>query len=79
MVTATCTYGDGPDVMIDLEDKRFVLYETPQHFNPPMGDYKHGVVNKGSYDLTHEEALRLGHDLIAAAKAAEKLEKDLNN
>jgi hypothetical protein len=74
MIDATCTWGDGPDVMMTFKDYRFVLYEDPKHTKPPQGDYAHGYVTKGSTDLTADEALILAARLIDAANNAKELD-----
>lgn len=75
MKKATCTWGDGPDVLLALENDWFVLYEDPKHQAPPRGDYLHGYVTKGSMDLTAAEALTLAAHLEAAANQALELER----
>jgi len=72
---ATCTWGDGPDVILTIDGERFILYEDPQHIEPTKGDFKHGFVRKGSTDLTADEAEALGHQLINAAAQARGLDK----
>ena len=74
MKKATCTWGDGPDVMLTLEDDWFVLYEGPKHQSPPRGDYLYGYVTKGSTDLTADEALELAAQLTSAANSAKELD-----
>jgi len=74
MIKATCTWGDGPDVMLTFKDYRFVLYEDPKHTKPPQGGYAYGYVTKGSTDLTADEALMLAARLIDAANAAKELD-----
>ena len=74
MKKATCTWGDGPDVLLSLEDDWFVLYEDPKHQAPPRGDYQHGYVTKGSMDLTADEALALAAKLTEAANSAKELD-----
>ena len=75
MKKATCTWGDGPDVLLSIEDDNFMLYEDPKHNKPPQGDPAHGFVTKGSMCLTADEALELAAELEAAANNA----KDLDN
>lgn len=81
MKRVSCTWGDGPDVFLSLEDDVFVLYEEPKHTKPPQGDYTHGYVTKGFTNLTADEALALADDLTEAAKQAKELDsicKDLD-
>lgn len=70
---AAYTWGEGPDVMVTLEDCSFILYEKPQHQKPPRGDYIHGFVTKGSFDLTAKEARGFAFGLNEAARQAEDL------
>ncbi len=77
MIEAECTWGMGPDVMVRFKDQHFILYEKPKHNKPPRGDFKHGFVEQGSFDLTKEEALEFGDKLISAAKYAEELESQI--
>ena len=69
MINATCTWGEGPDVLLVLKDHHFVLYE-----NPTFGGYTHGVVTKGSTDLTVDEAESLAHDLLNAVAQCRELD-----
>lgn len=72
MIDATCTWGEGPDVMITFKDHHVVLHEDPKHHKPPQGDYTHGYVTYGTVDLTAKEALSLAASLIVAANAVEE-------
>ncbi len=72
---AVCTWGDGPDVLVDLNNTTVVLYEDPWSDPPPRGKWAHGCVSKGSFDLTAEEAKALAAELISAAEQAEHLDK----
>lgn len=72
---ATCTWGDGPDVLVDLNGTGVILYEDPKHHKPPRGDFKHGYITEGSFDLTAEEAEILSNELKTAAAAARSLDK----
>ena len=75
MKNASCTWGDGPDVLLDIKDDMFVLYEDPKHLLPSGGGYLHGYVTKGSMDLTAAEALTLAAHLEAAANQALELNR----
>jgi len=75
MMRAICTWGDGPDVMLTIDGERFILYEDVKYDEPPKGDCVHGHVNKGSMDLTANEAQALGYQLISAATQANGLNK----
>jgi len=72
MKKATCTWGDGPDVILDLKDDVFILYEDPIHVRSSS---IHGHVTKGSMDLTTDEALVLAGELEAAANNAKELDR----
>lgn len=69
-VHATCTWGHGPDVVLDVTDHIFILYE-----HPTMEGFRHGTVKRGSTDLTADEAIRLGNELVNAALHAKELEQ----
>jgi len=73
MKKATCTWGDGPDVLLSIKDDNFMLYEDPKHNKPPQGDPAHGYVTKGSMCLTADEALALSVELRLAAQDANDL------
>jgi len=75
MIKATCTWGDGPDVMLTFEDYIFVLYEAPKLVLPSGGAYLHGYVTKGSTDLTADQALILAAHLTDAANSAKELDR----
>ena len=77
MIRATCTWGDGPDVLIRLEDDSFVLYEKPRHRKAPQGDYVYGYVTCGSMELTADEALDLSIQLLEATRQAKQLDDSL--
>ena len=66
-IRATCTWGDGPDLILVLEGKPMMLFEAPYDRDKSM----HGFVSSGSLDLTAEEALELAAELTAAASEAE--------
>jgi len=72
MKRAACTWGDGPDVILDIKDDIFVLYEPPIHVKSSS---MYGHVTKGSMDLTADEALQLAADLEAAANNAKELDR----
>lgn len=75
MKSATCTWGDGPDVILALEDDYFMLYEDPKRNKPPQGSPAHGYVTKGSMDLTADEARILAAQLEAAANQCLELDR----
>lgn len=65
----TCTWGDGPDVLLSLDGHLMVLHEEPHDKEA----WTHGAVSDGSLDLTVEEAEELAHELIIAARGAREL------
>ncbi len=77
---ATCTWGDGPDVLLVLKNDgkgdALMAYEDPYHHPPPRGDCTHGYIRKGSICLTADQAEILGHQLIASAKQARDIDKE---
>jgi len=77
MINAECTWGEGPDIIMEFKDHGFILYEDPWNHPPPRGQFKHGCVSKGSCDLTAEEAEKLGYRLIEVAKQVRELEKSV--
>ena len=75
---ATCTWGVGPDVMVELKGTPIILSENPKHPKPPQSNFKHGYVTEGSFDLTAKEAETFADRLKEAAGQAKAYEKDLN-
>lgn len=74
---ASCTWGDGPDILLTLANTRVILWEAPKNDNMPQRvQYTYGYVTQGDADLTADEAEKLGHELIHAAKAARDLDKE---
>lgn len=77
---ASCTWGDGPDVLLVLEDDgegdALMAYEDPYFPKPPKGGAAHGYIRKGSMCLTATNAEALGHQLINSAKQAWELNKE---
>ena len=70
---ATCTWGDGPDVLVELDGSIIQLYETPGRFDWAV----HGTAGQGSICLTAKEAYAFAADLVIAAAHAESLERSL--
>jgi hypothetical protein len=68
---ASCTWGEGPDVILDLDGSLMVLYENPHDKEA----WTHGAISDGSLDLTAAEAEELGIQLITASKQARDLSK----
>lgn len=65
MIEAVCTWGYGPDVIVNFKDHGFILYEKPKYER-----WANGCVKNGSCDLTAKEAEELGYKLIEAARQA---------
>lgn len=74
-IKANCTWAEGPDIMIILNNTRIVLYEDIKLTN----NWKHGVCDNGSIDLTVEEAKELVISLQQSIKEVEKLEKSYSD
>lgn len=72
MINVQCTWGEGPDIMVEFKDEHFILYEKVN----PKG-WKHGFVKSGSFDLTADAAIQFANNLILAAKQAKQLENDI--
>jgi len=76
---AICTWGNGPDVLLVLEDDgkgdALMAYEEPYHPKPPRGDSVHGFIRKGSLCLTANEAEMLAGQLLSSAKQSRELDE----
>lgn len=74
-ITAHCTWGDGPDIILDNNGKSYILYDDPD-----MKDkFIHGISHKGSFDLSLQEAIELRNSLNIAIMNVEKIEKSVND
>ena len=71
MKKATCTWGDGPDVLLHFENDHCVIYDETIDFSR----FKHGSFTKGSMSLTADEALDLAKQLETAAHQVQDLEQ----
>ncbi len=76
-IKASCTWGDGPDVLVSFENHPFILHEGPKNDPPPRGQWFHGYVSVGSFDLTADQAIKLSYQLKAAARTARKLDQSI--
>ena len=74
-VRASCTWGEGPDVLLIIKSRELMLYEAPYHHKPPKGDSTHGFIRNGSLCLTALEARKLAHELNKSARGAEELDR----
>jgi hypothetical protein len=70
-VTASCTWGEGPDVLLINQGAEYMLYKDPHGFKHGV----HGFSSEGSVHLTAAEAKALAGDLLMAAGQAEGLDK----
>ena len=76
-IKVSCTWGDGPDVLITFENHPFILYEDAKNDSPPKGQWKHGYVSMVSFDMTAAQAEKLSYELRAAARTAKKLDTSI--
>jgi len=70
---ASCTWGDGPDVLVEVKGTNIVLYHDP------IGKdrWTHGIISEGSFDMTADEALRFADKLIFAARQAKEIDQSV--
>ena len=76
-IKVSCTWGEGPDVLVTFEDHPFILYEDAKNDPPPRGQWRHGYVSMGSFDMTADEAIKLSYQLKEAARNARNLDKSI--
>ncbi len=92
-ISANCTWGDGPDVLLVIEGRELLLYAAPRlpgpdnimnpidgsktNFGKKRAEKAQGYVNEGSLCLTAVEARTLANELNAAAKQAEDMGKEV--
>ncbi len=67
---ATCTWGDGPDVLIELKGTSVMCYEEPKDLDRAV----HGFVSQGSLDLSIKEADIFLVELAKAISWAKELQ-----
>ena len=67
-----CTWGEGPDIVIDLNGKTLVLFEKPI-----MKGWTYGIVKEGTMDFNLDEAKELLVQLDKAIKETERMKKEL--
>lgn len=88
-ISANCTWGDGPDVLLVLEGRELLLYAAPRlpgpdnimnpidgsktNFGKKRAEKAQGYVNEGSLCLTAVEARTLANQLNEAARRAETM------
>jgi hypothetical protein len=71
MIRATCTWGEGTDVLLVIEDHIVVAHEE----QILRDKFTHGAIKRGSADLTVDQAESLGHQLLNAVQACRELDK----
>lgn len=67
---ASCTIGDGPNIIVSLDGKELLLLEEPNRTN-----FKSGVVEHGQIELSVEEARNLVISLLSAIKQVQDFEE----
>lgn len=72
---ATCTWGDGPDVLVELAGTTLLLHETVAGKASEGGQLAHGCVKQGSLDLTADEAEVLAIQLLESARQARNMKE----
>lgn len=75
MIKVSCAWGEGPDVILTLENKPFMCYEPPTDLDKAIN----GFVYSGSMDLTQAQARELAADLLTAANACAELDEAYEN
>ena len=68
---ATCCWGEGPDVMLELKGSFVMLYEKPSGFDQGI----HGFVSEGSLEMTAKEARELAAQLTKAADESDEWDR----
>ena len=69
MIKTTCSWGEGEDILVTLEDHSFMLYEIPTYFDIST----HGYIKNGSLFLTAEEAKKLAQELLLLVDVVDEL------
>lgn len=72
---ALCTWGEGPDVLVEIDGTPILCYENPTDLNR----YTHGIIREGSFYLTVEEAKKLVGSLLMAISQTEELYQSYEN
>ncbi len=77
MIKAECTWGEGSDIMLVIEDEEFgfQIFKPIQHLDKST----HGYMTSGAMDLTKEQARKLAQSLLDAVNMADILEHDLKD
>jgi hypothetical protein len=76
-ICVSCTWGVGPDVLVTFKNFPFILYENPKNDAPPKGQWAHGYVSKGAFDMNIDEAEKFAALLSEAAQSAREIEKGI--
>lgn len=69
----TCTWGDGPDIILENKGETYILYDDTQKCG-----FSHGCSFKGSFDLTLEEAIELRNNLNMVILQVKELKECTN-
>ena len=69
MIKTTCSWGEGEDILVVLEDHPVLLYENPTDFDRS----KYGCIKNGSLFLTAEEAKKLAQELLLLVDVVDEL------
>ena len=72
MIKVSCTWGEGPDILLTFKEHGIVLYEDPDKTG-----FVHGHVNNASTDLRLDQAKLLVASLQMAIQHVEELEYSL--
>jgi hypothetical protein len=70
-IVVTCHSGHGPDVNVKFKEHMFILSEEPSNIEET---FPQGLVNKGSFQLTADEAEILAKQLLQASIEAKELD-----
>lgn len=67
-ITAQCTLGDGPDILVSIKEK-IILLEDAHEFDK----FKHGTCSNSQLDLNVKEARMLKAELELAIQHCEEM------
>ncbi|HUW48639.1 MAG TPA: hypothetical protein VMW36_07845 [Patescibacteria group bacterium] len=69
-IEATCTWGDGPDILLSSKDWKIVNHSPTED----LDKWTHGTQKHWSTDLTRDEAVSLIFHLQSAVERVDELE-----
>lgn len=72
MIKTICSWGEGEDILVVLEDHPVLLYENPTDFDRA----KYGQVKNGSLFLTAKEAKKLAQELLILVNYVNELNEE---